>query len=91
MMYYIIQESELVAGFFTEHSSVPFVMFFLGEYASIILMSTLMSILFLGGYLFPFVGEISYGALSLSGLALGIKVCLILFIFIWVPLALNHN
>nr|YP_010608685.1 NADH dehydrogenase subunit 1 [Drechslerella dactyloides]WAN89765.1 NADH dehydrogenase subunit 1 [Drechslerella dactyloides] len=46
-------ESELVSGFFTEHSSVPFVSFFLAEYASILLMSILTSILFLGGYNFP--------------------------------------
>lgn len=77
-------ESELVAGFFTEHSSVPFVMFFLAEYASIILMSTFLSILFLGGYLLPYFGDVNILCNSLSGLSLGIKTCLILFIFIWV-------
>lgn len=78
-------ESELVAGFFTEHSSVPFVLFFLAEYGSIILMSTLVCILFLGGYLVPFVGSIENPTfLSMEGLALGLKVCVILFIFIWV-------
>jgi len=77
-------ESELVAGFFTEHSSVPFVMFFLGEYAAIILMSTLYSILFLGGYLLPYFGEVNIGFLSLSSLSLGLKMCLIVFLFIWI-------
>src|ERR1700761_859274 len=77
-------ESELVAGFFTEHSSVPFVMFFLAEYASIILMSSLFSILFLGGYLVPFVYFENPTFLSFEGLALGLKVCLLLFIYIWV-------
>jgi NADH-ubiquinone oxidoreductase chain 1 len=46
-------ESELVSGFFTEHSSVPFVSFFLAEYGSILLMSVLTAILFLGGYNIP--------------------------------------
>nr|BAW99854.1 NADH dehydrogenase subunit 1 [Taphrina flavorubra JCM 22207] len=46
-------ESELVAGFMTEHSAVIFVFFFLAEYSNIILISTLTAILFLGGYLLP--------------------------------------
>ena len=44
-------ESELVSGFMTEHAAVIFVFFFLAEYASIVLMCVLTSLLFLGGYL----------------------------------------
>jgi NADH-ubiquinone oxidoreductase chain 1 len=44
-------ESELVSGFMTEHAAVIFVFFFLAEYASIVLMCILTSILFIGGYL----------------------------------------
>ncbi len=47
-------ESELVSGFMTEHSAVIFVFFFLAEYASIVLICTFTSILFLGGYLVIF-------------------------------------
>jgi NADH-ubiquinone oxidoreductase chain 1 len=47
-------ESELVSGFMTEHSAVIFVFFFLAEYASIVLICILNSILFLGGYIFDF-------------------------------------
>jgi len=49
----VISESELVAGFMTEHSASVFVFFFLGEYASLILMSTFMSLFFLGGHHCP--------------------------------------
>lgn len=59
-------------------------MFFLGEYASIILMSTLVSILFLGGYLVPFVSIENPTFVSFEGLSLGLKTCLIIFIYIWV-------
>jgi NADH-ubiquinone oxidoreductase chain 1 len=43
-------ESELVAGFMTEHGASIFVFFFLGEYSSLILMSAFMAIFFLGGH-----------------------------------------
>ena len=46
-----LKESELVSGFMTEHAAVIFVFFFLAEYASIVLICILASILFLGGYL----------------------------------------
>lgn len=47
-------ESELVSGFMTEHAAVIFVFFFLAEYASIVLICILISVLFLGGYLLKF-------------------------------------
>ena len=51
-------ESALVAGYFTEYSSMLFAMFFLGEYSAMILMSSLGTILFLGGWLPPFDNEL---------------------------------
>jgi NADH-quinone oxidoreductase subunit H len=44
-------ESELVAGFMTEYSATPFLLFFLGEYMNVIMLSGLMAVLFLGGWL----------------------------------------
>ena len=75
-------ESELVAGFFTEHSSVPFVFFFLGEYSSIVLFSCLTAILFLGGYNLPelFINE---SLLNIQAIILGIKTCIFCFFFVW--------
>lgn len=46
-------ESELVAGFFVEYSSTPFLLFFLGEYMNVMLLCGLMTVLFLGGWLPP--------------------------------------
>jgi NADH-quinone oxidoreductase subunit H len=46
-------ESELVAGFFVEYSSIPFLLFFLGEYVSVVLMCAMCTILFFGGWLPP--------------------------------------
>ena len=71
-------ESELVAGYHTEYSSFKFAMFFMGEYASMITVACLASILFLGGWLSPFPHTaamdwtfyIPAGVLALSGLAL---------------------
>lgn len=75
-------ESELVAGFFTEHSSVIFVFFFLGEYSSIVLMSTLSAILFTGGWLLPeiFVNDTVF---NIQSIILGLKTCLFCFFFVW--------
>jgi NADH:ubiquinone oxidoreductase subunit H len=75
-------ESELVAGYFTEHSAMPFAYFFLGEYSSILLISTLTVILFLGGSLVPFIDP--YVPQSISSLSLGLKVSFLFFSFIWV-------
>ena len=79
-------ESELVAGYFTEHSSMVFVFFFLAEYGSIVLISTLTIHLFFGGYLLPvFLSNISqsFAPLSLESLVLAIKTSFILFLFVW--------
>jgi len=75
-------ESTLVAGFFTEYSSASFVLFFLGEYASMILMSSMTVILFMGGWLPPF--DI-YPLNAIPGVVwFVIKIMFILFLFIWV-------
>jgi NADH-ubiquinone oxidoreductase chain 1 len=75
-------ESELVAGFFTEHSSIIFVFYFLAEYSSIVLFSAVTSILFLGGYNFPEL-FINNTFLNLQACILGLKTCAICFCFIW--------
>jgi len=75
-------ESELVAGFFTEHSSIIFVFYFLAEYSSIVLFSAVTSILFLGGYNFPEL-FINNTFLNIQSIILGLKTCLICFTFIW--------
>lgn len=76
-------ESELVSGFMTEHSSVPFVFFFLGEYTSIVLFSCITAILFLGGYNLPeyFVND---SLINFQSIILGVKTCIFCFIFVWV-------
>ena len=104
-------ESELVSGFMTEHAAVIFVFFFLAEYASIVLICILISILFMGGYLYdfsfllnifstldgvntlPYSHSNAFSSLEVLfnspvveglfyGLSLGIKSCLMIFVFI---------
>ena len=75
-------ESELVAGFFVEYSSMSFALFFLGEYANMILMSAMTVILFLGGWLPPLdIAPFNWipGPIWFAG-----KSALVLFCFLWV-------
>ena len=76
-------ESELVAGFFTEHSSVPFVFFFLAEYSNIVLFSTITAILFLGGYSMPEI-FINDSIINIQSIVLGLKTCIFCFMFVLV-------
>jgi len=79
-------ESEIVAGFHVEYSGMAFAVFFLAEYANMILISVLAAIMFLGGWLSPFEG---IEALAGSWLASGsvvwllLKASLFLFLFLW--------
>ncbi|MFC3676652.1 NADH-quinone oxidoreductase subunit NuoH [Ferrovibrio xuzhouensis] len=75
-------EAELVAGYQVEYSSMPFALFFLGEYANMILMSGMTTILFLGGWLPPFdIAPFNW----IPGIVwFCLKIFILLFVFIWV-------
>jgi NADH-quinone oxidoreductase subunit H len=75
-------ESELVAGYNVEYSSMPFALFFLGEYANMILMSSFAVVLFMGGWLPPFKLEFLNFVPGFVWFILKIMFCL--FIFIWI-------
>ena len=75
-------ESEIVAGFFVEYSSMSFALFFLGEYANMILMSALTTILFLGGWLAPF--DIEPFTWIPGPIWFVAKISFCLFVFLWV-------
>src|SRR6201994_746379 len=75
-------ESEIVAGFFVEYSAMAFALFFLGEYANMILMSGMTTILFLGGWLAPF-GIAPFTWIP-GPIWFILKVCFCLFMFLWV-------
>ena len=85
-------ESEIVAGFHVEYSGTAFALFFLAEYANMILISALSSIMFLGGWLSPFEGILPAKLLAapVIGTLLGngvhwllLKISFILFCFLW--------
>src|SRR5512134_191541 len=75
-------ESELVAGYFSEYSSMSFALFFLGEYANMILMSGMTTVLFLGGWL-PIADIAPFNWIP-GPIWFALKVCLVLFFFLWV-------
>jgi len=86
-------ESEIVAGFHVEYSAMTFSVFFLAEYANIILISTLTALMFLGGWLSPFEGVLPAALLKNGGIGLllgnGIhwllfKASFFMFLFLWI-------
>ena len=74
-------EASLVTGYNVEYSSMTFALFFLGEYANMILMSAMASILFLGGWLPPF--EVAPFTWIPGPLWFILKICAVLFVYIW--------
>jgi NADH-quinone oxidoreductase subunit H len=85
-------ESEIVAGFHVEYSGMPFAVFFLAEYANMILIAVLASLMFLGGWLSPFQGLLPESAFALpvvgtlldSGIHwLLAKTSIFLFLYLW--------
>src|SRR3989338_1863373 len=79
-------DSELVAGWMTEYSGMRFAFFFMAEYANMILVSCIASVLFLGGYHAPYPGTLFPGILGyFEGIAwFTVKVYGFLFLFFWI-------
>lgn len=75
-------ESELSGGFMVEYSAMTYALFFLGEYANMILMSGMACILFMGGWLPPF--GIDALAIVPGVIWFGLKTGLVLFFYLWV-------
>ena len=75
-------EAELVAGYQVEYSSMTFALFFMGEYANMVLMSALTAILFLGGWLPPF--DVAPFTWIPGPIWFSLKIALLLFVFVWV-------
>ena len=77
-------ESEIVAGFHVEYSGIAFALFFLAEYANMILISALTAVFFFGGWLSPFAGYLGDSLLAQPGIGwLLLKVFIFLFFFLW--------
>ncbi len=74
-------ESEIVAGFHVEYGGIAFSIFFMAEYANMILISALTAIMFLGGWLSPFQGIPVLGTPGIFWLLL--KTSSVLFLFLW--------
>ena len=74
-------ESEITGGFMVEYSAMAFALFFLGEYANMILMSGMTTVLFLGGWLPPF--GLSFLSFVPGIVWFALKTSMILFFFIW--------
>ncbi len=74
-------ESEIVAGFHVEYSGAAFALFFLGEYANMIMISALSAIMFLGGWYSPFTGDAWYAQSSIFWF-LG-KLSFFLLLYLW--------
>lgn len=81
-------ETELIAGYYTEYSSIKFAFFFMAEYINIITVCAIATTLFLGGYLSPF-----HGTGALSGIPIlgwdgiwwfALKVFFLIFVFMWI-------
>jgi len=79
-------EAELVSGYNVEYSAMGFALFFLGEYANMLLMSAMTFILFLGGWL-PLFDILPFTLLP-SPLWLGLKICIFVVLFCWIRAAL---
>lgn len=75
-------EAELVSGYNVEYSAMGFALFFLGEYANMLLMSSLTSILFLGGWLAPFPFNISFLDILPGSFWMSLKICFFIILFI---------